>query len=122
MRVVALGTTVVRALEHAAAADGRVRAGAGVATQRIGPATPLRVVDVIVSGTHEPGTSHYELLRAFAGDTTLQCASEALDDCGYRTHEFGDSVWVERAGVHHARARGAEHTAPRSSLRDGVPA
>ena len=70
-RVVAIGTTVVRALEHAATCDGRVRAGEGLATQRIGPATVLRVVDAILSGTHEPGTSHYELLRAFADDATL---------------------------------------------------
>src|SRR5262249_43253573 len=59
-RVMAVGTTVVRALEHSASADGRVRAGTGVATQRIGPATLLRVVDAILSGTHERGTSHYE--------------------------------------------------------------
>lgn len=90
-RVVALGTTVTRALEHAAQ-DGVLRAGAGVATQRIGRDTPLRVVDAIVSGTHEPGTSHYELLRAFVDDEVLQAASRVLDERGFRTHEFGDSV------------------------------
>ena len=66
-RVIAIGTTVVRALEHAARADGSVRPGAGTATQRIGPASPLRCVDAIVSGTHEPGTSHYDLLRCVSG-------------------------------------------------------
>jgi S-adenosylmethionine:tRNA ribosyltransferase-isomerase len=95
-RVVAVGTTVVRALEHAAAGAGRVRAGAGLATQRIGPATRLCVVDALLSGTHEPGTSHYELLRAFADDVTLGRASAELDARGYRTHEFGDSVLIER--------------------------
>jgi len=84
-------TTVVRALEHA---EGR--AGAGLATQRIGPSTRLRVVDAIVSGTHERGTSHYELLRAFADDETLELATAELEARGYRTHEFGDSVWIER--------------------------
>ncbi len=95
-RVVAVGTTVVRALEHAAAGDGTVRAGEGVATQRLGPASRLRVVDAILSGTHEPGTSHYELLRAFIDDATLRRTAEELDARGYRTHEFGDSVLIER--------------------------
>ena len=70
-RIIAIGTTVVRALEHAAAADGIVRPGEGLASQKIGPSTRLRVVDAILSGTHERGTSHYELLRAFADDATL---------------------------------------------------
>jgi S-adenosylmethionine:tRNA ribosyltransferase-isomerase len=96
-RVVAVGTTVVRALEHAASADGTVRAGQGVATQRIGPSSPLRVVDAILSGTHEAGTSHYELLRAFLDDVTLTRATRELDSRGYLTHEFGDSVLIERA-------------------------
>ena len=65
-RIVAVGTTVVRALEHAAARDGSVHAGAGLANQRIGPSTRLQVADAILSGVHEPGTSHYQLLGAFA--------------------------------------------------------
>ncbi|OWK40795.1 S-adenosylmethionine:tRNA ribosyltransferase-isomerase [Fimbriiglobus ruber] len=95
-RVVAIGTTVVRALEHAALADGRVRAGDGVATQRIGAATRLCVADAILSGTHEPDTSHYELLRAFAADAVLDRVNVALQAGDYRTHEFGDSVFIER--------------------------
>jgi S-adenosylmethionine:tRNA ribosyltransferase-isomerase len=93
-RVIAVGTTVVRALEDAATDDGHLRRGAGVATGRIGPATHLRVVDAILSGTHERGTSHYELLRAFLEDSTLERATEELDARGYRTHEFGDSVLI----------------------------
>jgi S-adenosylmethionine:tRNA ribosyltransferase-isomerase len=93
-RVIAVGTTVVRALEAAATEDGHLRAGEGLATGRIGPATPLRVVDAILSGTHEPGTSHYELLRAFLEDSILQRATEELDTHQYRTHEFGDSVLI----------------------------
>ena len=96
-RVVAVGTTVVRALEHAAHADGTVRVGEGLATQRLGPDSRLRVVDAILSGTHEAGTSHYELLRAFLDDDTLRLATAELDARGYLTHEFGDSVLVERA-------------------------
>jgi len=95
-RIVAVGTTVVRALEHSARLDGRVRAGDGVATQRIGPSSRLRVVDAILSGTHEPKTSHYELLRAFLDDATIERASRELDKGNYLTHEFGDSVLIER--------------------------
>ena len=78
-RIVAVGTTVVRALEHAAARDGVVHPGDGLANQRVGPATALRVVDAILSGTHEPDSSHYQLLRAFADDATLADATAALD-------------------------------------------
>jgi S-adenosylmethionine:tRNA ribosyltransferase-isomerase len=67
-RVVAIGSSVTRALEHAASSGGGVRAGSGVATQHIGPRTKLRVVDAVLSGAHEPEESHYQLLRAFAGD------------------------------------------------------
>ena len=95
-RVVAIGTTVARALEHAAAQPGGMRAGPGVASNRLGRSTRLRVVDAIVSGTHEAGTSHYELLRAFADDDVLADAARLLERRGYRTHEFGDSVWIER--------------------------
>ena len=95
-RIIAVGTTVVRALEHAATPDG-VRPGEGVATQLIGPSSRLRVVDAILSGTHEPGTSHYELLRAFVDDMTLERASKELDENDYLTHEFGDSVLIERS-------------------------
>jgi S-adenosylmethionine:tRNA ribosyltransferase-isomerase len=96
-RLVAVGTTVVRALEHAAAADGIVHAGDGVATQRIGPTTTLRIVDAIVSGTHERGASHYELLRAFVDDQRLDRIDRELEAGGYCTHEFGDSVFLERS-------------------------
>ncbi len=95
-RVVAIGTTVVRALEHAAAGDGVVHPGEALANQRLGPASSLRVVDAILSGTHEPDSSHYQLLRAFADDATLAEVTAALEAQGYRTHEFGDSMFVER--------------------------
>ena len=100
-RVIAIGTTVTRALEHAAR-SGALRAGDGVADQRIGPETALRVVDVILSGAHEPGASHYELLRAFAPDAALAAADARLEAEAFRTHEFGDSVLIERRA---ARAR-----------------
>jgi len=78
-RVIAIGTTVVRALE-----------------QRIGPDTRLRSVEGILTGVHEPATSHYQLLRAFADDRTLAAATQVLDEEEYRTHEFGDSLLLMR--------------------------
>jgi len=96
-RIIAIGTTVVRALEDAAARDGDVHPGAGVATLRVGPFTRLRVVDALVTGQHEPGTSHYELLRAFQGDEVLRDALAEAEAKGYRSHEFGDSMFVESA-------------------------
>jgi S-adenosylmethionine:tRNA ribosyltransferase-isomerase len=95
-RIVAIGTTVVRALESAADAVGGVRAGDGVASGRIVRGTPLRVVDAILTGVHEPGESHFDLLRAFASEVVLDRIFEALLEHGYRTHEFGDSMLIER--------------------------
>jgi S-adenosylmethionine:tRNA ribosyltransferase-isomerase len=95
-RVIAIGTTVVRALEHAARLDGTIRSGNGIATGRVGPLTQLRVVDAIVSGVHERGTSHYELLRAFQDDESLERMESEAEARGYRRHEFGDSVFLER--------------------------
>jgi S-adenosylmethionine:tRNA ribosyltransferase-isomerase len=95
-RVIAIGTTVVRSLEHAARADGTVQPGYGIATGRVGPHTRLRVVDAILSGMHEPGTSHYELLRAFQDDGTLARMDAEAEARRYRSHEFGDSVFLTR--------------------------
>ncbi len=94
-RVIAVGTTVVRALEHAALGDGMVHAGRGLATQRLSVVSRLRVVDAVLSGIHEPGTSHYDLLSAFVDAATLARANDDLIREGYRSHEFGDSVLIE---------------------------
>jgi len=97
-RVVAIGTTVVRALEHAASSAGAqaaVSAGEGIANQKIGPSTRLRVVNALVSGVHEPGTSHHNLLGAFLRPATLAQVDEELARNRYRNHEFGDSIFIE---------------------------
>ena len=97
-RIIAIGTTVVRALEHSAAMfDGVVQSGEWLATQRLDASSKLSIVDAILSGTHERGTSHYELLRAFVDDEILGCIDQELNARDYRTHEFGDSVFLERA-------------------------
>ena len=95
-RVIAIGTSVVRALESAANADGTVRAGEGRASGRIARGAPLRVVDAILTGVHQPGESHYELLRAFADDRVLDRVRAAVEERDYRAHEFGDSLLIER--------------------------
>ena len=95
-RIVAVGTTVVRALEDAARLPGWVLPGDGIATQRITPQSQLRVVDAIVSGLHDCGSSHYELLGAFQGDHALQQMTAEAEARGYLAHEFGDVVFVAR--------------------------
>jgi S-adenosylmethionine:tRNA ribosyltransferase-isomerase len=77
-RIVAVGTTVVRALESAANADGSVAIGYGVAKGRIGRRTSIRVVDAILTGVHQPGESHFELLEAFTDDAVLAEISKGI--------------------------------------------
>jgi S-adenosylmethionine:tRNA ribosyltransferase-isomerase len=94
-RVVAVGTTVVRALEGSAAAnDGRLRPGEGTTDLRIGEGYVPAVVDGLLSGLHEPGASHFELLTAFAGRPLLEQAVRHAEEAGYLAHEFGDSCLV----------------------------
>jgi S-adenosylmethionine:tRNA ribosyltransferase-isomerase len=121
-RIVAVGTTVVRALEHAARMDGVVRAGAGLASGRIDTSTPLLIVDAIFSGTHERGTSHYELLRAFASDERLARIDAELDGQGYRTHEYGDSVFIEILRASRSDTAGSRFTAVCTALAASGPA
>jgi len=97
-RVVAIGTTVVRALEAAASADGAVRPGVAIARGRIESGARLRVVDALLTGVHQPGESHFELMKAFANDDRLARIDAAAEERGYRGHEFGDSVLIERGG------------------------
>jgi len=97
-RVVAVGTTVVRALETAAAADGRVRAGAGWTGLVISPERGVRVVDAMLTGLHEPHASHVGMLEAIAGRRHLRLAYQAALREGYLWHEFGDVHLIVRRG------------------------
>ena len=92
-RVVAVGTSVTRALEGAFALHGEVPAGPGETGMVIGQRTPLRVVDALLTGAHDPQSSHYQLLRAFAPDALLARAVERSTAIGYLGHELGDS-WL----------------------------
>jgi S-adenosylmethionine:tRNA ribosyltransferase-isomerase len=93
-RVVAVGTTVVRALETVAEEDGTVRAGEGWTNLVVTPERGLRTVDALVTGWHEPEASHLDLLRAAAGEELLARSYDAAIERGYLWHEFGDSHLV----------------------------
>ncbi|HZE04566.1 MAG TPA: S-adenosylmethionine:tRNA ribosyltransferase-isomerase [Solirubrobacteraceae bacterium] len=93
-RVIAVGTTVVRALETVASDDGSVRAGAGWTDLVIDPERGVRSVDGLITGWHEPEASHLQMLTAIAGEELLERSyGEALRH-GYLWHEFGDSHLV----------------------------
>ena len=88
-RVVAVGTTVVRALESAVS-GGEVTAASGWADLIVTPERGVAVVDGLLTGFHEPAASHVDLLRAFADDALLERAYGHALDGGYLWHEFGD--------------------------------
>jgi S-adenosylmethionine:tRNA ribosyltransferase-isomerase len=92
-RVIAIGTTVVRALE-AAAQGGTLVAGGGIATLRLDAGYATRVVDGLVSGLHVPGESHFELLGAFAPREQLAAALAVAAHDGLSSHELGDSCLI----------------------------
>ena len=89
-RVVAVGTTVTRALETVAAPDGTVRAGEGWTDLVLGRDRPARAVDAVVSGWHAPGASHLALLEAVAGAGVVSAAYREAVEHRYLWHEFGD--------------------------------
>lgn len=88
-RVIAVGTTVVRALESAAR-DGKVVAAQGWTELVVTPQRGVRVVAGLLTGFHEPQASHLDMLRAFLGEFDLASAYAAALDRGYLWHEFGD--------------------------------
>ena len=87
-RVIAVGTTVVRALETVS--DGQVRAGAGWTSLTVTPERGITAVDGLLTGWHEPEASHLLMLEAFAGRELLERSYAAAVAIGYRWHEFGD--------------------------------
>ncbi|MGI5127743.1 S-adenosylmethionine:tRNA ribosyltransferase-isomerase [Pseudonocardia sp. CA-107938] len=90
-RIVAVGTTVTRALETVAAPDGNVRAGSGWTDLVLGPERPARTVDGLITGWHEPDASHLLLLEAVAGRSLVERAYAAALAERYLWHEFGDA-------------------------------
>jgi S-adenosylmethionine:tRNA ribosyltransferase-isomerase len=93
-RVVAVGTTVVRALESAAGEDGTIGATEGWTSLVVTPERGLLAVDGLITGWHEPQASHLQLLEAAAGPELLRRSYDAALAAGYLWHEFGDSHLV----------------------------
>ncbi|MDQ1416789.1 MAG: S-adenosylmethionine:tRNA ribosyltransferase-isomerase [Acidimicrobiaceae bacterium] len=90
-KVIAVGTTVVRALETAVDGDGEVRATSGWTDLIITAGRGVRAVDGMITGWHEPAASHLAMLEAVAGSDLLARSYQAGLACGYLWHEFGDS-------------------------------
>ena len=89
-RVVAVGTTVVRAVESVADDRGRIRQGEGWTRLVIGEGHRLRAIDGLLTGLHEPRASHLQMLQALAGAEHLRRAYQEALAAGYLWHEFGD--------------------------------
>jgi len=89
-RVIAVGTTVVRALESAVDESGELVASQGWTELVITPERGVRFVDGLLTGLHEPKASHLAMLEAIAGRDHLQKTYAAALEHGYLWHEFGD--------------------------------
>jgi S-adenosylmethionine:tRNA ribosyltransferase-isomerase len=89
-RVIAVGTTVVRALDSAATAAGTIEAAAGWTDLVIGPKRSVRTIDGLLTGFHDSDSSHLRMLTAFAGEELVAHSQGAAADAGYLRHEFGD--------------------------------
>jgi S-adenosylmethionine:tRNA ribosyltransferase-isomerase len=90
-RVIAVGTTVVRALETAAEPDGTVVPFEGWTRLVIDAGHDVQAVDGMITGWHDPDASHLDMLRAVAGTDLVTRSYAAARAHGYRPHEFGDS-------------------------------
>jgi S-adenosylmethionine:tRNA ribosyltransferase-isomerase len=93
-RIVAIGTSVVRALEDSYARHGQVVEGLALAERVLGPETRPAVVSGLLTGIHAPGESHYRLLEAFVDPETLAAALALATAKRYRSHELGESCLV----------------------------
>jgi S-adenosylmethionine:tRNA ribosyltransferase-isomerase len=89
-RVVAVGTTAIRALETVTNGDGKVHASEGWTCLVITPQRGLRAVNALITGMHEPEASHLAILEALAGPSHIKIAYEEALRKGYLWHEFGD--------------------------------
>jgi S-adenosylmethionine:tRNA ribosyltransferase-isomerase len=89
-RIVAVGTTVIRALETVTNGDGMTRAGEGWTCLVVTPQRGLRVVNALLTGMHEPEASHLAILEALAGLSHIKIAYQQALSKGYLWHEFGD--------------------------------
>lgn len=95
-RVIAVGTTSVRTLEAAAAADGRLQTFAGETDIFITPGYRFKVVDVMMTNFHLPKSTLFMLVSAFAGRERMQAAYAEAIAKEYRFYSYGDACWLER--------------------------
>jgi S-adenosylmethionine:tRNA ribosyltransferase-isomerase len=95
-RVIAVGTTVVRALESVTDPAGRVHSGEGWTDLVLGPERPARTVDALVTGLHAPEASHLMLLEAVVGAGLVAAAYREAVGHRYLWHEFGDSMLLSK--------------------------
>ncbi|MGH7686077.1 MAG: S-adenosylmethionine:tRNA ribosyltransferase-isomerase [Candidatus Dormibacteria bacterium] len=95
-RVIAVGTTVARAVETLVAPDGWVDAGSGWTDLVLSPERPARAFDGLITGWHEPRSTHLLLLESVASHYAVAAAYASALDQGYRWHEFGDSCLLLR--------------------------
>jgi S-adenosylmethionine:tRNA ribosyltransferase-isomerase len=93
-RVIAVGTTVVRALETVATDAGRVTPGEGLTNMLIAPGHRLSAVDGLLTGCHEPQASHLLMLEAIMGRELLEESYRVALNEGYLWHEFGDAQLI----------------------------
>jgi S-adenosylmethionine:tRNA ribosyltransferase-isomerase len=93
-RIIAVGTTAVRALETVADASGVIHPGEGWTELVVTGDRPVRAVDGLLTGWHEPGASHLAMLEAIAGPDLVAASYSAALARRYLWHEFGDSHLV----------------------------
>lgn len=93
-RVIAVGTTVVRALESVTDVSGTVHPGHGLTDLIVTPETGVRAVDGLLTGWHEPRSSHLKLLEAFLPRHHLQMVYDEAVAAEYLWHEFGDVLLI----------------------------
>ncbi|HEY2734637.1 MAG TPA: S-adenosylmethionine:tRNA ribosyltransferase-isomerase [Polyangiales bacterium] len=93
-RVIAVGTSVVRALESAALRRHPLQAGEAISTLRIEAGFARKIVDGLLTGIHAPGESHYDLLSAFVDADLLRASHDEARRLGFASHEFGDSCLI----------------------------
>jgi S-adenosylmethionine:tRNA ribosyltransferase-isomerase len=98
-RVIAVGTSVTRALEGCYATFGEVREIDAITSLRIDENHALQVVDALLTGMHEQGTSHYDLMQALAGPDLLTRGDRHATEQDYLAHEFGDATLIMRGAL-----------------------
>jgi len=97
-RIVAVGSTTLRLLESAAAADGRLKAFSGETSIFITPGYDFRAVDLMLTNFHLPRSTLFMLVASFSGLDTMKRAYAHAIEAGYRFYSYGDACLLYSAG------------------------